>query len=125
MNDALPPLMLELAEVIGFDATWTLVRAKGGQRVFIPSSVDAGHWLCQLVGLEAGQKLAEHLRGGRSGCELTIPLARTYQSRRALAEALGEGASANEAAAAAGVHIRTAYRHRKRLKNTNQLKLFD
>lgn len=124
----LPQVIAELIEVAGSDAAWTLVQAKGGQTVFIPAEVNQGHWLSRLVGHEAAKKIAEHYRGGNSGHSLTVPLARLYQSKIAMVKALRAGATANEAAAAAGMHVRSAHRARARLRarfNANQFHLFE
>ncbi|SDU08954.1 helix-turn-helix domain-containing protein [Stappia sp. ES.058] len=122
----LPDLLAEIAEVAGLDAALKLAAARGGQTVYIPSRPAPEHWLCQTVGQPAAEKICEHFRVRNSGGRFLIPIARTASARRTLFKALENGASARQAAAAAGTHERTAYRARARIraKDPNQGDLF-
>lgn len=121
---ALPPIMAEIADVIGMDAAWRLIREKGGQRIYVPADVNQGHWLALLIGLDKAKDLAEHFRGGSGGTLVTIPQARLYSSQQAMVKALSGGATANEAAAVSGMHVRSAYRARRRLRRPSLPDLF-
>ncbi|MBB4199078.1 hypothetical protein CCR94_16400 [Rhodoblastus sphagnicola] len=127
MLDFLPPIYREIAEIAGLDAVMKLGAAKGGTRVFIPRPEHCGpeHWLRFAVGEAAAQAIC-NWRGGE---DIVLPVApqNTPAGRRRLAlAALEAGASANEAAAKAGVHVRTIYSYRARdLVKSNQLSLFD
>lgn len=127
MLDFLPPIYREIAEIAGLDAVMKLGAAKGGTRVFIPREEHCGpdHWLHFVVGAEAAVAIC-NWRGGE---DIVLPVApqNTPAGRRRLAlAALNAGASANEAAAKAGVHVRTIYTYRaKDMVEKNQLDLFE
>ncbi|MBE0695185.1 MAG: helix-turn-helix domain-containing protein [Aquamicrobium sp.] len=120
----LPEVLAELVEVAGSDAAWALVRARGGTTVYLPREVGADHWLVKAVGEEASVIICRHFSTHQSGAYLTIPTARLCQQRLRLIKALEDGASAAEAALVSGMHERSAYRTRKRLKDDKQGNLF-
>ncbi|WP_428700187.1 helix-turn-helix domain-containing protein [Stappia sp.] len=113
----LPGILAEIAEVAGLDAALKLAAEKGGQTVYIPSHADDGHWLTDTVGREAAAAICELYRVRNTGGRFLIPIAREASARRALVKALENGASARQAAAASGLHERTAFRTRARLKS--------
>ncbi|WP_319774454.1 helix-turn-helix domain-containing protein [Breoghania sp.] len=113
----LPDILAQIAGTAGLDAALKLAAERGGQTVYIPSHATPGHWLTDIVGLQAAIKICDHFRVRNSGARLLIPIARKSSAQRTLVKALENGASAREAAAAAGVHERTAFRARRRLKS--------
>ena len=113
----LPGILAELAEVAGAEAAWALVAAKGGTTVYIPRAVPADHWLVEVVGREAAAKICKHFASLHAGTHIQLPTTRVDQQRRRLIRALEAGASASQAALEAGMHERSAYRNRKRLKD--------
>ncbi|MEI2387487.1 helix-turn-helix domain-containing protein [Breoghania sp. JC706] len=113
----LPEILAEIADAAGLDAALKLAAVRGGQTVYIPSHATPDHWLSDVVGLPAAVRICDHFRVRDSGARLLIPIARRSSAQRALMKALENGASAREAAAAAGVHERTAFRARRRLKS--------
>lgn len=115
----LPEVLAEIAGAAGLDAALKLARERGGQTVYIPGRATADHWLTELVGPAAAARICDHFRVRDSGARVLIPIARISSARRTLVRALENGASAREAAAAAGCHERTAYRARARLKAEN------
>lgn len=132
MNIEPSALFDEIAEVIGASAALTLFRARGGGRVTIPARAPDGHWLVELIGRKAADDLCAHIRQGTPGAamrglEIDLPRGPTgvvgefaptlARARRVMAEALADGASADEAARRAGLTRRTAYRMRKRAKS--------
>jgi len=114
-TSSLPSVLAEIAHVAGADAAWALARTHGGTTIYIPHQAKPGHWLAELVGLAAAQKICRYYRVGDSGIRLLIPLAKQAGSRERLVKALADGMSAPEAARTAGMHERTAYRARKRI----------
>lgn len=114
----LPEVLAEIAEVAGKDAAWEIARAQGGRVVYIPAKVDDGHWLSELVGQEKAKLICDHFRVGDSGLRILIPLAKFASQRERLARALEQGLTAPDAAQAAGMHVRTAYRARARRRKT-------
>lgn len=108
--------MAEIADAAGVEAAWALAAAHGGTTVYIPHVAGPDHWLTELVGAEAASKICRHFATGNSGARVLIPLARQGQQRVRLIRALEDGHSAPTAASAAGMHERSAYRMRKRIK---------
>lgn len=122
----LPALLAEIAEVAGLEAALKLAESHGGRRVSIPARIPADdHPLVQSVGRVAAEKICAHYRqgtgSGRScGIYIVVPLGPSGAlagARRRLAKALAEGASAAEAARAAGMTERSAFRARARLRD--------
>ncbi|OKP69613.1 helix-turn-helix domain-containing protein [Ensifer adhaerens] len=117
--DGLPAIIAEIIEVAGAPAAWELCRAHGGQSVYIPYAASEDHWLAVLVGIEAATKICVHFRAGNAGVQILIPMARQAKAQQRLVKALEDGMSASKAASVAGVHERTAYRARRKLRSDN------
>jgi hypothetical protein len=104
----------EIEEAAGLAVALQLASERGGREVYIPQpgSLTAEHWLVQLVGMEAAQKVAQRIGGGR----VELPLGPAGGSRSkvwaTIRQALSEGKSAPEAARLAGVHHKTVRRHK-------------
>jgi hypothetical protein len=109
----LPEIVAEIAAVAGADAAWAIVRARGGQQVFIPARAREDHWLPALVGMDAARKICDHFRVNDRGSQLLIPMAAAAQRSQRWTEALASDASVDELAATMGVHRRTVFRHRR------------
>lgn len=120
----LPLVIAEIERVAGYEAALKLALAKGGRTVYIPYEAVEGHWLTDIVGLEAARKICNHYRVANTGGKLLIPVAKIALQKRLLIEALEAGASAPKAAEVAGMHERSAYRARKRIKDDKQGSLF-
>jgi hypothetical protein len=117
----LPAVIAEIAEVAGIEAAWALARARGGQHVFIPAEARADHWLTELVGIDAAQKICAFYQVNGSGISVLVPMARLAQVKALVTEAIAAGKSASQAAGFAGVHERTIFRARKKLRtNSNR-----
>jgi len=107
-------ILASIAEVAGEAAALQLAHAKGGQeRVYIPQPdfLRPGHWLVDLLGMDAAVAVAKRLGGGH----VEIPMGETARRSRRWAvmnRALDEGKSAAEAARLSGTHQRTVRRHR-------------
>lgn len=115
----LPAVLIEIAEVIGSEAMWALVRACGGTSIYIPANIGQGHWLAGLVGLDAARQLALHFRDTTAdltpiGRKLLIPMASASQNAHAWRRVLDAQPSLTEIARQMGVHERTALRRRNR-----------
>ncbi|AOT25359.1 MULTISPECIES: helix-turn-helix domain-containing protein [Brucella] len=123
-RNSLPEVLAEIAQVAGTEAAWAIVRAQGGITVYLPSQPKEGHWLVELVGQEAAEKICAHFCVGNSGVRLTIPMGKYATSRERLVKALEAGMTAPQAALAAGMHERSAYRARKRIRKQKQGSLF-
>ncbi|SFZ85984.1 Homeodomain-like domain-containing protein [Devosia enhydra] len=121
----LPPVLAEIAAVAGVDAAWALARAKGGTTVFLPRRAGHRHWLTEIVGQEAADKICRHYRTNHQS-RLTIPLAAAAMKSERWTEALRSDMSLTETARAMGVHERTVtnWRRRARGKNGGQGTLF-
>lgn len=128
----LPPLLAEIAEVAGIDAALAIAEAKGGQEVIIPARLRDDHWLVPIIGREKAAQICEHFTSGYRRQKLSVPfgpkgsyLAERRRRARALADALSDGATANQMAKAAGVTNRSArrFRTKQRQHNSSQYKL--
>ncbi|MGI8396351.1 helix-turn-helix domain-containing protein [Agrobacterium deltaense] len=115
----LPVVMREIAEVAGLEAAWAIVQAQGGRVAYIPAKAAPGHWLPELVGMEAAAKICNFYKAGDSGYRILVPIAKDAAKRLRLVKALADGMSAPDAAAAAGMHVRSAFRARKRMKHSD------
>lgn len=127
MSHHLPHLLNVIADVTapivggraaGVALALEIARHRGGQRVHIPARLTAEHWLVQIVGMDAARAICDHF----SGTDIDLPLGPCgsyVTQRRARArkyeEAFSAGASANEAAAAAGVTRRAAHSAKSRI----------
>ncbi|WP_273792395.1 helix-turn-helix domain-containing protein [Brucella anthropi] len=123
-RSSMPEVLVEIAQVAGTEVAWEIVRAQGGVTVYIPSHPKPDHWLVELVGMEAAQKICAHFCVGKTGIRLTIPMGKYTNSRERLVKALEAGMTAPQAALAAGMHERSAYRARKRIRKSKQGNLF-
>lgn len=59
-TDYLPPSLCELVDVIGLQATQSLVSEYGGVRLTVPTKMPEDHPLAQLLGVETARKLSHH-----------------------------------------------------------------
>lgn len=112
----LPEVVAEIASVAGHEAAWLIVRARGGQQVFIPAHAREDHWLTTLVGMDAARKICDHFKVNHRGSQVIIPMAAASQRSKRWAEALASGTPVDQVAATLGVHRRTVFRHRRKVK---------
>ncbi|UNF38373.1 helix-turn-helix domain-containing protein [Bartonella krasnovii] len=110
-----PALLREIADVAGSEAAWNMMRAFGGREVYIPGRLENADWLIEIVGFEEAQQLINHFCFNGSGVRLLIPLGRDAERRQKMMQALQKGWSVDAAAAVSGMHVRTAYRLKKRI----------
>lgn len=59
----LPPILQEIAALIGLPATLALVKHAGGTRVYVPVRYDPDHPLAKTLGHAAAVKLIGHYAG--------------------------------------------------------------
>jgi hypothetical protein len=59
-TDYLPASLKELIDVIGLEATKSLVGAYGGTRLTVPLKMPNTHALVELLGVEAARALSKH-----------------------------------------------------------------
>ncbi|WP_375657502.1 MULTISPECIES: helix-turn-helix domain-containing protein [unclassified Bartonella] len=110
-----PALLREIADVAGSEAAWNMMRAFGGREVYIPGRLESADWLIEIVGFEEAQQLINHFCFNGSGMRLLIPLGRDAERRQKMVQALQKGWSVDTAAAVSGMHVRTAYRLKKKI----------
>lgn len=139
---ALPALMAEMAELIA-DATgdhqlavrsiFNIMKAKGGQIVYIRKAMTANEWLVQAVGLDVATILVPVYASKEY---YTIPMGPTgtynnqaYARRRIIEAGLANGLTVNEVAEQAQVTRRFVFWIKAKLTkgqgNARQLNLFD
>ncbi|MCO5059659.1 MAG: hypothetical protein M9905_17615 [Rhizobiaceae bacterium] len=126
MSDhGLPGILGEIAEVAGKEAAWAIWKTRGGTRIGFPAKPDADHWLVRLLGADVARKICDHFAstsaGGRSSGlhAIVLPLgpdSLLKVARRRVAEEIRSGKSAGEAAREVGVHERTAWRIKAKMK---------
>lgn len=111
----LPGILAEIAQIAGDAAALQVAAAKGGlEKVHFPhpGRLKPGHWLVEAVGIEAALRIAAVLGGAKLDIPLGPLAGSRNRARQALRRALGEGSSPAAAARLAGVHQRTARRHK-------------
>ncbi len=59
----LPPILQEIAALVGLPATLTLVKAYGGTRLYVPKRFDPDHPIVKLIGHELAARLFERFGG--------------------------------------------------------------
>jgi hypothetical protein len=111
-NSSLPGVLREIADVAGVEAAWALARAHGGMTAYITLAPIEGHWLVEAVGREAAARICEKFGGLR----ILIPQARIAQQQERLVKSLEAGLSISQAVSVSGMHERTVFRTKKRLK---------
>ena len=107
--------MVEIREAIGREAAAALVKAFGGQSVYVPGAVDENGRLARTIGLDATRALSAHF--GNFGTTFVVPMnhgARLVARRREIAERSARGESISQIAAAMGLHMRTVEKARAR-----------
>lgn len=122
----LPGILADVERAAGHDIALQVLSTFGGQTITFSTAADSA--LVQAVGPEAAAAIVKKVGGGR----VTIPMAnaRGQRARWAVAaQRLAQGATTNEAAAAADVHERTVRRLRARMRKKRsedgQADLFD
>jgi DNA-binding CsgD family transcriptional regulator len=135
MQNKLPGLLGEIAEVTDIGVAMAIAEQVGGTRVTIPARAPDGHWLVELVGRDAANKICDHFRtlspedretGARHVIIPRGPAGCLAKAQRRLVKELEAGTSAREAARRAGLSERSAWRMRARLRDEDdsQGKLF-
>jgi len=103
----LPGVLREIAEVAGLPAALAIAEAKGGTRAHFPVRTAQGHWLPELVGADAAEKICMHFRStARGGVGVDVPLGpKGYymKVRKRALEMIGEGMSTDAIARRLGV----------------------
>lgn len=103
----LPPQMRRLIELLGFDVTLKLLKARGGRRIWIPKTAAGDRVLAQVVGHRALETLVEHYAGEMLELPSDEKLI-TQVRNRLMVAARADGASYAELAEQFGVSRRWA-----------------
>lgn len=121
----LPHLLAQLADVVGQGQALAFARDFGGRNLSVPRRERMGddHRIVRALGRAGADRLAD-LYGGETILVPMGPAGSLAEARRRLARALDGGASADAAAAQAGLHRRTAFRMRRKMKDGQQGSLF-
>ncbi len=115
MIQGLPLVLEEIADVAGTEAMWALVRARGGSTIFLPRRVTARHWLAEIVGLEAANRICAHFRSNHQS-RVEVPLAQATQKAERWREELRQPGSLSQRALRMGVTERTVRNWRRRMR---------
>lgn len=111
----LPPLLAEIAGVVGREAALKFAAACGGTRIYMPVHVGHDHWLTEAIGPGAASALATHFSYGRRGIRLDVP---KLPLAIRVAELDQVGATSREIALKLDIHQRTVHRHRQTRRNS-------
>lgn len=90
----LSPLLLDLEQLIGMEATLALVDLWGGVQLYIPVEIPEGHKIEEAIGSESAKHLARYFGGDH----IAMPLAKEYRRRKRNSEIFrkkNEGATAH------------------------------
>lgn len=132
----LPPLLNTIADVAGNEAALALARARGGSRVSIPARAKDDHWLVEVVGREAADKICDHFRVGTNGTGVALDIPTGPESpmnklldnnRKSIDQMLADGVSVDLIARRVRVHRTTVFRRKAKtgIVDTRQSDLFD
>ena len=123
-NEPLPPVLAEIAGVIGRKAALKIAETCGGTRVYIPAKAQDDHWLIEAVGRSLADKLCRHLsvRGGGILLDIPLgPLGKHHQAQRQRDTKIGrmtdDGKSSRAIAIQLGISQRTVHEARRRLRD--------
>lgn len=84
-EEDLPPIVAEMRRLIGIRATLALVRAYGGQSLYVPEQYDETHPLTRIVGHENAVALMQHFGRERiyvPQCRLALNVQRNIEISR-------------------------------------------
>lgn len=122
--DLLPESVLDLIDVIGINAALTIVEQRGGIRLYVPAKATESHWLADLIGLDALQKLVDVYARE----EIEIPRCAATLKDIKDREIASSTASNSELARQYGMTERNVRKIRRRVEarnNNDQIGLFD
>lgn len=126
MHDRSNGVVEDIAAVIGYTATCSLVDWFGGGNVFIPNQIDHSHPICKVLGVSAFSRLFNHY-DGKKGNERILWVPTGYQREidrrdRMIAGLYSCGLTTSEIASIASM----SKRHVQSVKNRiEQLGLMD
>lgn len=115
VDNSLPGLLAEIAEVAGLEAALQVAGSRGGILSYFPARPKENHWLSLCVGPEKAQVIAAHLASGHGGVELLVPIgpSKSKIARwRKIRDMIEAGHSKRVIARVCGVHERTVQNHR-------------
>jgi hypothetical protein len=120
----LPPVLVEIAEVVGIDAALAIAAVQGGQYARIGSRLSDDNWLVQAIGREKAEQLSFHYLSGKGRFDLYIPIgpSGSYLEERRnraarVAIALENGMSIKDAARAVGITRRSVHAQKAKLRS--------
>lgn len=110
------PLLNRFADIIGLEGAIAIGRAKAGQQICIPKKAPPGHWLCDLIGADAAEKMCAEF------CDIkfVIPAVLSGAKRQramAIAEMVEQGLSLNEIVMRTGLSRSTVRVHVQRYRH--------
>jgi DNA-binding transcriptional ArsR family regulator len=116
----LPGLLRDVADAFGEETALRLARELGGRYVYLPKAADRSHPVARVVGVKVLRYLIErHDELAR----IVIPKGPDRDRRlraRLIAEMTAAGRTADQIAAATGLHVRTVHYWRARLGEAGQ-----
>lgn len=117
------PLLNRIADVAGVEAARAIGRSRAGQQISIPTQIRDGHWLSDLIGRDAAEKLA----AAYGGKKIIIPaslMGAKRQRAEGIAALVAKGYSLNKIAEITGLSRSTIRLHMERSTDPRQGTLF-
>ncbi len=115
----LPPVLAQIADVVGEEAALKIATLRGGTQVYIPPVVAPDHWLAQAIGHGPANDLADALTAGLGiGQRVNLPLGpagHRAQMQEQLDAMIAKGYSEREIALTTRFSASTIRRRRARL----------
>lgn len=115
----LPPVLAQIAAVVGEEAALKIAKLRGGTQVYIPPVISADHWLAEAIGHRPANELADALTAGLGiGQRINLPLGpagHRAQMQERLDAMIAKGYSEREIALATRYSASTIRRRRARL----------
>lgn len=124
MTYELPPSLIELIDVIGFDAASKLATTRGGGEVFIPKKIKEDCLLVQIIGVDAAKAMLDYY--GYGSIKVAQGCFKGERGRKRLGLYLLEKSySIPETARKVDVHERTVERWKQEMLNETSAPLLD
>ncbi len=111
-------VLSEIADMAGAEVALKIAAVAGGRMAYFPmeKNLAPDHWLAVAVGMEAARAISRRYGGGKVMIPLGPGADRFSRIRRIIHAGIKRGLSASRIARLAGVHERTVFNHKARLK---------
>ncbi len=126
-DDEQEHLLDDIRELVGDEVADKLIAEAGGMRISLPrpSALTPNSRISRLIGYEDAKRIVDAVCPASVGvAQFTVPLSvhsRQQRTNQRLSELLSrDGLTSNDVARLAGVHVRTVYRHKARMRRDGE-----